>query len=297
MGGPFRTFSLGAGSVVLPLLLASCAVVPAQVPSLMAGKTVRLPEGSAATLAPPQGWDLVWSDEFETGSVPDKGKWRYQTSRNQSGWYNGELQYYAANRPENARIENGRLVIEARREALSGGKVEDWGGQRYTSARMVSHEGAAWRHGFFEVRAKLPCVRGAWPAIWLLPRHQDMRWQGGEIDIAEAVGYEPDTVHHAIQTALFNHARGNQVEGNSRIDYCGQFHDYQARWTEDRLDIGVDGKVALSVRPDAFDRPMAMILNVAVGGDWGGAQGIDDAAFPARMEVEYVRVYRSRAER
>jgi len=276
---------------VLSLLGASCSVVPSHDPSLMAGKTMRMAEDAVRPLAPPPEWDLVWSDEFEVEGAPDAGKWRYQTSRNRKGWYNGELQYYSANRPENARIENGRLVIAARHEPLSQGRPEDWGGQRYTSARLISRDGAAWRHGFFEVRAKLPCIRGAWPAIWLLPRHQDMRWQGGEIDLAEAVGYEPDTVHHAVQTSLFNHERGNQFEGISRIDYCGQFHNYQAYWTEDRLDLGIDGKVALSVRPNAFDRPMALILNVAVGGEWAGAQGIDDAAFPAVMEIEYVRVY------
>ena len=242
-------------------------------------------------LALPDGYKVVWNDDFDAGDMPDPRRWHHDTSRNREGWYNGELQYYARPRQENARIENGRLVIEARGEDLSSKGFNDWSGQRFSSARLTTRGAASWRHGFFQIRARLPCIIGAWPAIWLLPEHQDMQWQGGEIDIAEAVGYEPGTVHHTIQTAKRNFIKGNHERGESYFNYCGGFHDYQLLWTEDRIVIGVDGKVGFAARPDGFDRKMILILNVAVGGDWAGAQGVDAEAFPARMEIDNIKVW------
>ena len=277
---------------VLPLLLvagaAACVPVP---PPAMSGRSAPLPAAGDA-LVRPEGYRLVWSDEFDTGDRPDPARWHYETLRNRKGWFNDEQQYYSRDRRENARIEAGRLIIDARHETLGAEGRADWSGQAFTSARLTTRGKAAWRHAFIEVRAKLPCVRGAWPAIWLLPEHQDMRWQGGEIDIAETVGYEPRTVHHAVQTADRNFARGNHARAVSTTDYCGTFHDYQMLWTPDRILIGIDGKVAFATSDVApFDRRMALILNVAVGGPWAGAQGIDTAGFPARMEVERIGVW------
>lgn len=268
-------------------LLAGCAVVPPQ----RGGMIADLP-APGSPLSLPAGYAQVWADDFTAGDVPSAKRWHYDTERNRHGWYNGEQQYYARERRENTRLSGGRLIIEARNDGNAVAGFKDYGGQSYTSARLTTRGLASWRHGFFEIRAKLPCARGAWPAIWLMPEHQDVRWQGGEIDIAEAVGYETRSVHHSVQTARRNHLRGNQAQGISRLDYCNAFHDYQLLWTEDQVIIGVDGKVAFSTRPEGFDRPMALILNVAVGGEWGGARGIDSAAFPARMEVEHVRIYR-----
>lgn len=269
------------------LILASCTL---PISAMAADASVPLPLVGDPFVRP-DGYTIVWSDEFDSGELPDIGRWHNETSRNRRGWYNGELQYYAHQRRENARIENQRLVIEARQEDLSAKGWDDWSGQKFSSARLTTRGRASWRHGFFEIRARLPCVVGAWPAIWLLPEHQDMQWQGGEIDIAEAVGYEPGKVHHAVQTAKRNFLDGNHDRGESHLNYCGGFHDYQLLWTEDRIVVGVDGKAGFATRPRGFDRKMILILNVAVGGAWAGAQGVDAEAFPARMEVASVRVW------
>ena len=247
-------------------------------------------------LAPPEGYALVWQDEFERDGMPSEELWRYDTSRNRQGWYNDEQQYYARSRAANARVESGRLIIEARHESLEDQPPEDWGRQHFTSARLTTKGVQNWHRGFFEVRAKLPCVRGTWPAIWLLPDAHRGRWIGGEIDIVEAVGHEPGMVHHAVHTRERNFRRGNHLRSSSPLDACGGFHDYQVLWTEDEVRVGVDGETALVADAEEFDQPMSLIINVAVGGSWGGAEGIDEAAFPARMEIEHVRVYQQRGQ-
>lgn len=133
---------------------------------------------------------LVWSDEFNGRSL-DLRKWRYDTAYNKQGWFNRELQYYSAGRPKNNRVTNGLLTIEAHRGTLDSKSYPDWGGQHYTSAKIVS-KGAGWTYGFYEVRAKLPCARGTWPAIWMLPVAMKEWPDDGEIDIMEQVGAEPN---------------------------------------------------------------------------------------------------------
>lgn len=235
-----------------------------------------------------------WADEFD-GTAVDRGKWRFDTSRNKQGWYNNELQYYGAGRPENVRLENGRLVIEARRETLSPARHPDWGGQRYTSAKLVSTAG--WRYGFYEVRAKLPCAGGTWPAIWMLP--DGGPWPlAGEIDIMEHIGAKPNVVHATLHTGLFNHARGTQRGAERRVPTsCTAFHRYQLDWRPDAITIGIDDRAMMRVANDQpggraawpFTVPFHLILNLAVGGDWPGP--VDDASLPQRMEVDYVRVW------
>lgn len=251
---------------------------------------VMLPETGAA-LARPADYALVWQDEFYDGEQLVRDRWSFDTDRNRAGWYNGELQYYSDGRDENARLEGGRLLLEARVEDLSALGLADWGGQRYSSARLTTRGAAAWRHGFFEIRAKMPCARGIWPALWLHPEHQSGQWDGGEIDIAEVVGHEPHLVHHSVQTVEHNFRRGNHLGATTRIPACGRFHDYQLHWTKDHVVIGVDGRVSFSTVAEPFDRPMILIMNVAVGGDWAGKHGIDDSGFPQRMEIEWVRVW------
>lgn len=248
----------------------------------------------------PEGYALVFADEFDSGQAPDPARWDYAVERNAQGWFNNEKQYYSAGRPENARIENGSLIIEARRETLDKATHPDWGGQDYTSARVLTRGKAAWTYGFFEIRAKLPCGRGSWPAIWMLPEDPDVQWpDGGEIDIMEHVGYDPGVVHHSVHTKMFNFGRGTQKTTSYKLpSACDSFHRYQLLWTPDFLVMGVDDepkflfekKVAGKARWP-FDSPMHLLLNVAVGGDWGGRKGIDDNGFPARMEIDHVRVY------
>jgi licheninase len=235
-----------------------------------------------------------WADEFG-GKRIDTGIWRFDTERNAQGWFNHELQYYA---PENARIEQGTLVIEARPEKLPSKR--DWGGQDYTSAKLVTRK--TYGYGFYEVRAKLPCARGTWPAIWLLP--PDGKWPDeGEIDLMEMVGWQPQIVHATLHTGAFNHSRGTQRGAEKLVPTsCSDFHLYQLAWRADSITIGVDGRAYMRVKNDQaggkpawpFTRPYNLILNLAIGGDWGGAKGIDDAALPQRMTVYYVRYWEMR---
>lgn len=250
----------------------------------------------------PPGYDLVWADEFNAGDLPDPQRWTYDTHRNAEGWYNNELQYYAASRRENARVENGHLVIEARRETLD--ERSDFGGQDYSSARLFTQGKVAWTYGFFEVRAKLPCQRGTWPAIWMLPDDPDAVWpEGGEIDIMEHVGYDPTVIHHSVHTKAFNFGKGTQRTTSYKLETaCGDFHRYQLLWTPAVLLFGVDDVPKFAFRKQRsgnsrwpFDKPMHLILNVAIGGDWGGRKGVDEESLPARMEIDHVRVYQ-RAE-
>jgi beta-glucanase (GH16 family) len=245
---------------------------------------------------------LVWSDEFN-GSRLDTAKWAYDTARNKEGWHNGELQYYSADRSKNLRLEKGRLTIEAWHERLDPRQFPDWGGQQYTSAKIYS-KGAGWTYGFYEIRAKLPCARGTWPAIWMLPPDMKQWPEDGEIDIMEHVGSNPNEIVASLHTGLFNHAIKTQRSAQKRLaTSCSAFHRYQLDWRPDMITIGFDDRAYMRVKNDQpggkgawpFNVPFRMILNLAIGGDWAGAKGIDDAAMPQRMEVDYVRVWQADA--
>jgi beta-glucanase (GH16 family) len=151
------------------------------------------------------------------------------------------------------------------------------------------------------VRAKLPCARGTWPAIWMLPTRMNKWPDDGEIDIMEQVGAEPNLIYSTLHTQLFNHVQRTQRSAQRLVPTsCSAFHTYQLDWRPDVIMIGVDGRGILRVRNDRpggkaawpFDTPFHMILNLAIGGDWAAAKGIDAAAMPQRMEVDYVRVWR-----
>lgn len=234
---------------------------------------------------------LVWSDEFDYTGLPDSSKWGYDVGGH--GWGNNELQYYTENRSDNARVENGTLIIETRKENFQG--------KNYTSARLVSRGKGDWLYGRFEIRAKLPAGRGTWPAIWMLPT--DWVYGGwpdsGEIDIMEHVGYDMQRVHGTIHTKDFNHMIGTQI-GTSIVgtNVDTEFHIYALEWRADRIDIFMDGIKYFTVSDNGtgfgawpFDQRFHLILNIAIGGNWGGVKGVDDSIFPQRMEVDYVRVY------
>ena len=250
------------------------------------------PAAHANALRVPANYQLVWSDEFDVDGLPDPAKWAYDTGMNKAGWHNRELQYYSGPRPENARVKGGRLVITARKESLS--KALDWGGQRYTSTRLITQGKRDWTYGFFEVRAKLPCGQGTWPAIWMLNR--DVVWpSGGELDIMEHMGREPGRVFSTVHTAAGHGAQGT---GAATLvpDACTALHNYQMHWTAESVRFGIDGVVHSEYKNTRqgserwpFDTPQFLIFNIAVGGDFGGA--VDDAVFPVSMEVEHVRVY------
>lgn len=235
----------------------------------------------------------IWSDEFNYSGLPDANKWSFEVHG--PGWVNNEWQNYTDRRLENARVENGRLVIEARR---------DWfGGHEISSARIRTANKGDWLNGRIEVRAKLPRGRGTWPAIWMLPT--DWAYGGwpdsGEIDIMENVGYDPAAIHGSIHSNGRNHMLGNNFQVTT---YDGsvqdQFHTYGIDWNQDRIEFYFDGKhYGTYTNPRQgwshwpFDKRFHLILNLAIGGMWGGAQGVDMNIFPARMEVDYVRVYRA----
>jgi beta-glucanase (GH16 family) len=246
----------------------------------------------------PAGYRLVWSDEFEKDGLPDPARWVHEVVSNRSGWANQELQYYSAARRKNSRVEQDVLIIEARRESTS--RFADSGGQKYTSARLVTRGVAEWTYGFFEIRAKLPCGRGSWPAIWTLGSDKIAWPDRGEIDIMEHVGFDPGVVHGTIHTKAFNHVSNTQRGAQVSIpDACTAFHRYQMTWTADRITIGRDDRNYFQFSRDAsgghdawpFDEPQYLLLNIAVGGTWGGQRGVDDKIFPTRMEIDYVRVY------
>jgi len=243
--------------------------------------------------------ELMWSDEFDQSKL-DPSKWSFDTSRNKVGWYNGELQYYAAGRQENLRIKNGRLIIELRKDPRAIAKLPDWGKQQYSSAKIVTKDKVAFNTGFVEVSAKLPCARGTWPAIWMMPQAGGSWPDGGEIDILEQVGSQPNVAHATLHTALFNHTRHNGRGAETAVPTaCSAFHRYQLAWTVDWITMGVDDRAYMRVGNDQpggrgawpFDAPFYLILNLTMGGDWAAAKGIDDAALPQRREVDYVRVW------
>lgn len=242
----------------------------------------------------PNGCTLVWSDEFDVDGLPNPDEWRYDVGGR--GWGNNEKQYYTDSRLENARIEDGRLIIEAHQE--------DWLGMNYTSARLLTRR--EWTYGRFEASARLPSGRGTWPAIWMLP---DLPWhggwpRGGEIDIMEHVGYDPDVVHSTVHTAAFNHRMGTHKGASVQVPNARtDFNLYAVEWTSSEIRGYVNDVHYFTFEneqlrdPEAndrewpFDHPFHMILNIAVGGSWGGREGIDPDIWPQRMEVDFVRVH------
>ena len=298
LAGSFGIFALAGAA------MAAADEDPAQSPPAPVAAASPAPVGETVPTKVPEGYALVWSDEFDTPGLPDPAKWQYDTFRNKDGWFNNEKQYYAAEREKNARVVDGRLILEAHSEDLSSYRFADWGGQKYSSARLITRGLGDWTYGLFEIRAKLPCGRGTWPAIWMLPSDESVTWPaGGEIDIMEHVGFEPGVIHHSIHTSAFNFSRGTQKTSSHQVaDACDAMHKYQLLWTTDFMVFGVDDQPKLLFRKESdkqarwpFDAPQHLLLNIAVGGNWGGQKGIDPAGFPARMEVDYVRVYQPRA--
>jgi beta-glucanase (GH16 family) len=287
---------LGSAALMCALLAAcgggSAASSTPNLPVLVTPVTPA-PSPPTPSSAVPSGYTLVWADEFNTNGLPDPARWDYDTGRNREGWHNNERQYYAQARPENSVISDGKLRITARLEELRS--AADWGGQRYTSARLLTRGKASWTYGFFEVRAKLPCGRGSWPAIWMLG-NSGVWPDGGEIDLMEQVGSKPSRVFGTVHTKV---SGGPGTGAAVQVpDACTAFHDYQLTWTADELAIGVDGVVFYRyANPRSgtatwpFGAPQFLILNVAMGGDLGGS--VDDSALPVTMEIEHVRVYQA----
>ncbi len=233
---------------------------------------------------------LVWSDEFNHNGLPDSTKWNYDVGG--QGWGNQELQYYTAKKIENARVVNGKLIIEARKETIDKNK--------YSSARLVTKGKGDWTYGHIDVKAKIPKGLGSWPAIWMLGSSTPLKWpDDGEIDIMEHVGYDQGVIHASAHSKKYFHSIGTQKTGVTTIPDCSEvFHVYSLDWNAETITMLIDNKPYFTYKNEhsgndawPFYKPFHLLLNIAVGGGWGGQKGIDDAIFPIRMEIDYVRVY------
>ncbi len=247
-------------------------------------------------------WELVWSDEFDYNGVPDPQKWSFDTSGNNWNWGNDEAQNYTTSKDGNAWVEDGKLVIEARKEDYY------WAGdgetKNYTSARLITRYKGDWLYGKIEVRAKLPRGVGIWPAIWMMPTDDVYGgWpKSGEIDIMEYVGFDKGNVHANVHHTSTNPDKRSEGQGATKSVYSpySVYHTYGLIWTEDKMEFQVNGNTYMTYKNEGkghitwpFDQRFHLILNVAVGGTWGGQQGIDDTIFPQKMLVDYVRVYKA----
>jgi beta-glucanase (GH16 family) len=240
-------------------------------------------------------YQLVWSDEFDVDGKPDPQKWSYDVGGN--GWGNRELQYYTNG--DNVEIKDGKLIIEARQETI--------GPNNFTSTRLVSRNKGDWRYGKIEVVAKLPDVLGSWSAIWMLPTvSQYGGWpRSGEIDIMEYVVQDLDIIHGTVHTAKFNHLEGTQQGFSKQLSNVSEtFNTYTIEWLPDQIRYYINGEYSYRFMPSLylncptsqqwpFDIPFHLILNIAVGGNWGGARGVAEEGWPTTMEIDSIRVYQA----
>jgi beta-glucanase (GH16 family) len=241
-------------------------------------------------------WKLVWSDEFNGTGLPDSLKWTFDIGN--WGWGNNELQYYTANRVENARQENGNLIIEARK---------DDGNYLWSSARLTTRGKESFLYGKIEFRAKVPAGRGTWAAGWLLgdQYRDELSWPYcGEIDVLENVGYEMDQktgdgkTHASIHCGAYYFKLGNQPTSIVDVKNMNNgYHVYSIEWLNGSISILIDGKKYFDYHDAAnnltwpFNKPQNIIINLAMGGGWGGLKGMDPDMKSAQYIIDYVRVY------
>ncbi len=263
----------------------------------------------AAPAAPAGDWRLVWSDEFDQPGLPDKTKWGYE-----SGFVrNNELQYYTRDRLENARIENGMLAIEGRKERFANPGYKPGADAKknrrsgvefadYTAASLITEGKRSFLYGRVEVRAKLPQGKGVWPAIWMMGVNRAaVGWpRCGEVDIMEFVGKEPDRVHATVHFSK----DGKHASKGGRLAAAApfsEFHLYAVEWRPDRMDFFFDDQKYFTFQIDdagagpdnPFRKPHYLLINLALGGSWGGP--MDDAVLPQKYLIDYVRVYEAKA--
>lgn len=265
---------------------------------LLIGFNQRCSQPSPMKIIQEPSYELVWSDEFDYEGLPDSTKWSYDIGDACDkpcgcGWGNNELQYYTEKDLDNARVADGKLTIEVQAEQMND--------KKFTSARLVTKGKGDWKYGRIETRAKLAKGKGVWSAIWMLSTEDKYKgWpHSGEIDIMENVGYDPDTIVGSAHTANFYHNIGTHKSGRIFMPNANQaFHNYVLEWESNEYRLYVDDTHFFTFVNDGtdykswpFDESFHLILNVAYGGNWGGKQGIDPTALPARMEVDYVRVY------
>jgi beta-glucanase (GH16 family) len=244
-------------------------------------------------------WEVVWSDEFDTDGLPDSTKWTYDIGN--WGWGNGELQYYTEGRKENARCENGNLIIEARKDDM---------GQPWTSARLTTRGKTSFVYGKIEFRAKVPSNKGNWAAGWTLGDKyvDELSWPYcGEIDILESVGYEMNDstgngkAHASAHCGAYYFKLGNQPTGIIEVESMEKdFHTYAVEWSSSGMTATVDDIPYFSYADTSsamswpFSDPQNLILNLTMGGGWGGQKGMDSTVVSQKYIVDYVRVYQKK---
>ena len=242
-------------------------------------------------------YQLVWADEFG-GTTLDLTKWNIETGG--GGWGNNEKQNYT-NRTDNLRLENGSLVIEA--------KKETYGSNAYTSARINTRNKVVYTYGMIEARLSLPKGKGTWPAFWMLGANlSTANWPTcGEVDIMEHIGSDSTMISHAVHTYEKNGSKGNNWWARKYMNGLeGNYHIYAIEWEkqanegDDCIRFYIDGAltatlweqhVGSTVKNWPFKSNFFFLLNIAIGGNMGGT--IDDAIFnvPVLMKVDYIRVY------
>jgi len=240
------------------------------------------------------GYSLVWQDEFNIDKI-DTNKWSFDTEADPN--WNGEQQYYTT-RKENCYLNKGKLYIVAKHEKYTFNNET----REYTSEKLRTKGKANWQYGKIIVRAKLPTAgNGLWPAIWMMPSTNKYgNWpRSGEIDIMEFVGHLPNIIHGTVHTKAYNHIDGTQKGSTIHLsDISSKFHNYSVEWDKEFIKFAVDDSIYFKFANEhksweewPFDQKFYLILNLAIGGSWGGEKGIDNKVFPAIMEIDYVRVY------
>ena len=250
------------------------------------------PEQNPSDTENPIEWVLDWEDQFNKNGLPDPAIWSYEVGKIR----NNETQYYTEGRPENARVEDGMLIIEARKDNYKGNEV--------TSASIHTSGKKSILYQKVEVRAKVPEGRGSWPAIWMLGENinKGTNWPlCGEIDIMENVGFDPDKVHFNVHTKAYNHVmKTNKGQIVPNVNPSMDFHVYAIEWHENRIDFFLDGTKHFTFEKEdgtdkwPFDKSQYLILNLAIGGAWGGMKGIDESMYPFKYYIDYVKVYKQK---
>lgn len=241
-----------------------------------------------------EGRTLVFADEFDYRGLPNPKYWGYEVGFVR----NKEAQYYTSGNRENAVVKDGCLEIS--------GIYDPSKANPYTSASVITLGKVEFLYGRIEVRAKIPTGVGSWPAIWMLGTNRtEVKWPHcGEIDIMENVGYAPLRLHGTLHSTGSVAGQTDKIKTGGWVDLENahtDFHVFAIEWTEDKIDFFVDGEQYFSYAKNAefpdywrFDKPMYLLLNLAIGGDgtWGGAKGIDNAIFPLKYYIDYVRYYK-----
>lgn len=283
----------GSGAIVVDVANDDLSIVDA---TAYGGESIEFKEAQTSPdpiPSPIPGRKLLWSDEFDYTGEPNPEYWSYEVGRVR----NNELQYYTDNRRENARVEGGNLVIEARKESYEGAS--------YTAANVISKDKYEFKYGRLEFRAKFTAAKGSWSALWTMGHDfPENNWpRNGEMDVMENIGFQPNEVFQAV------HAGPNWWDKEEKQKYShgtfyknkfdtSKYNTYAIEWTDKKIDFFVNDDKHFThnrIAGEDFKWPFAkdhyILMNIAVGGDWGGQQGVDDSAFPHSMQVDYVRVY------